>query len=167
VVFYPGSTIGNLTPAAAVRLLSRIRAWVGEGGGALVGVDLHKSSRVLNRAYNDAGGVTAAFNLNVLNAVNMLLNADFRPEKFAHLAYYNATARRVEMHLVSREAQCVNLEGGIIQLAARETIHTENSYKYTVSGFARLARRAGLELRRSWLDRDALFSVHYLEPDAP
>jgi dimethylhistidine N-methyltransferase len=162
VVFYPGSTIGNLEPQAAADFLARVRDMVGDGGGALVGVDLHKSSERLNAAYNDAEGVTAEFNLNVLERVNDLLDAEFDPENFRHLAFYNREQQRIEMHLVSERAQSVRCNGSYIAFTEGESIHTESSYKYTVEGFARLAARAGLALQRSWLDEDELFSVHYL-----
>jgi uncharacterized SAM-dependent methyltransferase len=135
---------------------------VGDGGGALVGVDLHKSSERLNAAYNDAEGVTAEFNLNVLERVNDLLDAEFDPEKFRHLAFYNREQQRIEMHLVSERAQSVRCNGSYIAFTEGESIHTESSYKYTVEGFTRLAARVGLALQRSWLDEDELFSVHYL-----
>jgi len=163
VVFYPGSTIGNLEPAAAGRFLARVRDWMGADGGAIIGADLHKSTDILTRAYNDAEGVTAAFNLNLLESLNRLLGARFDRDSFRHLAYYDTEQRRIEMHLVSREEQVVPYEGGSIDFAAGETIHTENSYKYTREGFAELAERAGLVVRRTWLDSENLFSVHYLE----
>ena len=163
VVFYPGSTIGNLEPAAAGRFLARVRDWMRPDGGALIGVDLHKSADILNRAYNDAAGVTADFNLNLLESLNRLLGARFDRDDFRHLAFYDTEQRRIEMHLVSREEQVVPYEGGVIEFAPGETIHTENSYKYTQEGFAELAEGAGLVVCRSWLDSEALFSVHYLE----
>ncbi|MEZ5567169.1 MAG: L-histidine N(alpha)-methyltransferase [Halioglobus sp.] len=162
VIFYPGSTIGNLEPAAALRFLSRVRDVLREGGGALVGVDLHKSSGRLNAAYNDAEGVTAAFNLNVLDRLNTLMSADFDQTQFQHRAFYNGERKRIEMHLVSERDQAVTLAGERIDFAEGETIHTENSYKYTVDGFSELASAAGLTLERTWLDNDKLFSVHYL-----
>jgi dimethylhistidine N-methyltransferase len=162
VVFYPGSTIGNLEPEAALNFLMRVRDMVGNGGGALVGVDLHKSSDRLNAAYNDAEGVTAEFNLNVLERVNALLDAEFDPKDFHHHAFYNREKQRIEMHLVSGQAQSVRCNGSYIAFTEGESIHTENSYKYTVEGFAKLAERAGLVLQRTWLDEDELFSVHYL-----
>jgi dimethylhistidine N-methyltransferase len=162
VVFYPGSTIGNLEPEAAVIFLQRVRDMLGDDGGALIGVDLHKSSAILNAAYNDSDGVTADFNLNVLTQVNVLLDGEFDPASFAHHAFYNTDKQRIEMHLVSERTQTVRCNGSQIAFGEGETIHTENSYKYTVDGFARLAARAGLTLQRSWIDDDELFSVHYL-----
>ena len=162
VVFYPGSTIGNLEPQAAVAFLQRVRRILGDDGGALVGVDLHKSSPRLNAAYNDASGLTARFNLNVLERINGVLDADFDASRFSHRAFYNEELQRIEMHLVSEQAQTVKCNGSHIEFAAGETIHTENSYKYTVDGFAQLAQSANLSLQQSWLDSERLFSVHYL-----
>jgi dimethylhistidine N-methyltransferase len=162
VVFYPGSTIGNLEPADAVIFLQRVRGTLGNDGGALIGVDLHKPSSILNAAYNDAEGITADFNRNVLDCVNVLLDAEFDPASFTHHAFYNTGKQRIEMHLVSERAQTVRCNGSQIAFGQGETIHTENSYKYTVDGFARLAGRASLTLNRSWIDDDGLFSVHYL-----
>jgi len=128
----------------------------------LIGVDLHKPSDRLNAAYNDASGVTADFNLNLLQRLNRELDADFDRGTFRHNAFYNEQAQRIEMHLVSKKAQRVSCNGSHIELGAGESIHTENSYKYTIEGFASLAGFAGLALRQSWLDPERLFSVHYL-----
>lgn len=162
VIFYPGSTIGNLEPGAAHTFLKRIREILGEEGGALIGVDLHKSSDRLNAAYNDASGLTAEFNLNVLGRINSELDAEFDETLFNHKAFYNKAQQRIEMHLVSRQAQSVKCNGSHIEFEEGETIHTENSYKYTVEGFAQLAAAAGLTLKQTWLDEERLFSVHYL-----
>ena len=162
VVFYPGSTIGNLEPEAAEAFLAQVKALVGACGGALVGVDLHKSEDRLNAAYNDSRGITADFNKNILSRVNALLDADFEHAQFDHHAFYDSDKQRIEMHLVSRQAQQVKCNGSTIELHEGETIHTENSYKYTLESFSQLASRAGLELQKSWLDDEALFSVHYL-----
>ena len=162
VVFYPGSTIGNLEPDNALTFLKRVRAMLGEEGGVLIGVDLHKSSSRLTAAYNDAQGVTAEFNRNVLTSINGLLDADFDPAMFAHRAFYNSDQRRIEMHLVSELAQTVRCNGSHIEFDEGETIHTESSYKYTLAGFTKLAAGAGLSLEQSWLDDEELFSVHYL-----
>lgn len=163
VIFYPGSTIGNLDPHNAVTLLTHLRNWMGDGGGALIGVDLHKPTPQLQAAYNDAAGVTAAFNRNVLHHLNQLLGSDFDPMAFEHRAHYDEQLQRIEMHLVSRKSHRVNSPYGSFHFAAGETIHTENSYKYTVDGFARLAEQAGLRVMHSWLDEEKLFSVHYLQ----
>jgi dimethylhistidine N-methyltransferase len=162
VVFYPGSTIGNLEPAAAAAFLRRVRRVIGDDGGLLIGVDLHKSSRRLNAAYNDASGVTARFNLNVLNRLNEVLDAEFDQDLFRHRAFYNTEQQRIEMHLVSERAHAVRCNGSLVEFERGESIHTENSYKYTVEGFAELAASAGLALEESWFDAERLFSVHYL-----
>ncbi|MFT6286072.1 MAG: dimethylhistidine N-methyltransferase [Alcanivorax sp.] len=162
VVFYPGSTIGNLEPDAALRFLKRICSVVGSGGGALIGVDLHKSSERLNAAYNDAEGVTADFNFNALTRVNEVLDAEFDRAEFEHKAFYNTELQRIEMHLVSRRGQSIRCNGGSISMSPGESIHTENSYKYSIAGFSELAVSAGLQVQRSWVDEDNLFSVHYL-----
>lgn len=160
--FFPGSTIGNLDPADAVRFLRRAGAML-RGGALLVGVDLVKSPAVLNAAYNDGEGITAAFNKNVLIRANQELGADFDPTAFDHYAFYNAPRRRIEMHLISTRPQAVRAAGLEIQLEEGETIHTENSYKYTVDGFQTLAMEAGFLPVKAWTDRERLFSLHWLE----
>ena len=163
VVFYPGSTIGNLEPKLAAEFLVRVRDMMGENGGALVGVDTHKSTDRLNAAYNDSQGVTAKFNLNVLRRLNEVMNAEFEEDSFRHHAFYNTEVRRIEMHLVSEREQSVRCNGGTVEFALGETLHTESSYKYTPQSFAALVEAAGLKLAQSWMDADELFSVHYLE----
>ena len=165
-VYFPGSTIGNFSEAGAVALMGGVARLVGPGGAFLVGVDLKKDPRVLERAYDDAAGVTAAFNLNLLARMNRELDADFDLRRFAHRAFWVAAAGRIEMHLVSRVEQVVRLAGVEIHFARGESICTEHSHKYTLAGFARLARRAGLAVRRVWTDRAQLFSVQYLEVPA-
>jgi dimethylhistidine N-methyltransferase len=162
VIFYPGSTIGNLEPAVAREFLRGLAEVIGDDGGVLVGVDTHKSSDRLNAAYNDAAGITAQFNLNILRRMNALLDAEFDEDAFDHRAFYNEALRRIEMHLVSPAAQRVRCNGSHIAFAAGETIHTESSYKYTLEGFAELADSAGLSVQKTWLDDEALFSLHYL-----
>ncbi|EED35860.1 putative methyltransferase [Luminiphilus syltensis NOR5-1B] len=164
VLFYPGSTIGNLDPDHAIEFLSEARDLVGADGGALIGVDLHKSTGRLESAYNDAQGVTAEFNLNILRRVNDLVGSDFDPDRFAHRAFYNERLRRIEMHLVSEQTQSVCIDGLPFHFEAGESIHTESSYKYSVEDFSDLAARAGLQRRETWLDHDGLFALHYLEP---
>lgn len=164
VVFYPGSTIGNLEPAAAINFLTGVREIIGEDGGALVGVDTHKSTALLNAAYNDAEGVTADFNLNVLRRLNQLMDAEFDEASFRHRAFYNTDASRIEMHLVSEAEQTVRCNGSVVEFEAGESIHTENSYKYTLEGFAELAAASGLATKKTWMDDEQLFSVHYLSP---
>ena len=163
VVFYPGSTIGNLEPKLAAEFLIRVRDMMGENGGALVGVDTHKSTDRLNAAYNDSQGVTAKFNLNVLRRLNEVMDAEFEEDSFRHHAFYNTEVRRIEMHLVSERKQSVRCNGGTVEFALGETLHTESSYKYTAQSFAALVEAAGLKLAQSWMDADELFSVHYLE----
>ncbi len=163
VVFYPGSTIGNFTPKAARGFLERAAELLGPLGGLLIGVDLHKSSEILNAAYNDADGYTEAFNLNVLEHANRLLDADFYLENFAHVAFYNRDAQRIEMHLecrIDHEVQCGDKS---LSFTKGERIHTEYSHKYTVSSFAALAETAGFEARSCWTDSAGLFSVQYFE----
>lgn len=162
IVFYPGSTIGNFNPEIAADFLSRMRDLVGTGGGFIIGVDLQKDSNILNEAYNDSKGVTAAFNLNILSHLNQLVSTNFDITKFAHEAFYNSEKKRIEMHLKSLEDQTVTLGDVVIQLSQNERIHTENSYKYTLEDFQQLAEGAGLKLEKSWQDSEQLFSVHYL-----
>lgn len=162
VGFFPGSTIGNFTPDEAGRFLSRARRLL-RGGPMVVGVDLKKSVAVLDAAYNDAAGVTAAFNLNLLIRINRELGADFRLDRFRHHAFYNARFGRVEMHLVSKNAQTVRMNGRTIAFREGETIHTENSYKYTVEEFSRLAEMTGFATARVWTDSDRKFGIFFLE----
>jgi dimethylhistidine N-methyltransferase len=162
VAMFLGSSIGNFTPSEALDLLQRIGGMIGRGGAFLIGVDLDKDPAILNAAYNDAAGVTAAFNLNLLDRVNRELAGDFERAEFAHRAFYDTEHKRIEMHLVSRRAQNVRVAGREFRFAAGETIHTENSYKYTTDGFADLARAAGYVPDRVWLDPKRLFSVHLL-----
>jgi dimethylhistidine N-methyltransferase len=159
--FFPGSTIGNFTPEEAVAFL-RQAAEVLRGGALLLGADLVKDPQVLHAAYNDAQGVTAAFNLNLLARANRELGAGFALDRFAHYAFYNAPLARIEMHLVSRERQAVHLGGQRFEFEEGETLHTENSYKYTVESLRALARRAGFRPGPVWTDPERLFSVHWL-----
>lgn len=161
VAFFPGSTIGNMDPDDAIAFLRPWRERLA-GGGMLVGVDLAKDPAVLNAAYNDAAGVTAAFNRNLLVRLNREIGARFDPLRFAHRAFWAARRSRVEMHLQSIGAQRVRCGGEAIGFDAGETIHTENSYKYTLDGFRELARAAGFDPVRAWTDEREWFSVHYL-----
>ena len=163
IVYFPGSTVGNFTPPRARDVLRGIAELGGPGGALLIGVDLKKDVEVLDRAYNDAAGVTAAFNLNLLARINRELGADFDLLKFRHKAHYNAEFGRVEMHLVSLVAQSVRVAGNVILFAAGETIHTENSHKYTLAEFRTLAGRAGLTRAQVWTDPAGLFSVQLFE----
>ncbi len=163
VAFFPGSSIGNFDPGAAVGFLHNLAEMVGPGGGLLIGVDLKKDPALLAAAYNDAEGVTAAFNLNLLARINRELDGDFRPERFRHSAFYNEVQGRIEMHLVSKCDQVVRVDGHRFGFAEGEGIHTECSYKYTVEEFQALGRRAGYTPAAVWTDRQGLFSVHYLQ----
>jgi L-histidine Nalpha-methyltransferase len=162
-VYFPGSTIGNFSEAGAVALMAGVARRVGRGGAFLVGVDLKKDPRVLERAYDDAAGVTAAFNRNLLARMNRELDADFDLRRFSHRAVWAEAAGRVEIYLVSDVEQVVHLDGVAIHFDRGESICTEHSHKYTLEGFAELARRAGLTVRRVWTDHARRFSVQYLE----
>lgn len=161
VGFFPGSTIGNLDPDEA-RAFLRQAARLLEGGGLVIGVDLVKDPEVLHRAYNDRQGVTAAFNLNLLRRANEELGADFDLSQFAHYAFYEPRRQRIEMHLVSRCAQTVRVAGHTFAFDQGESIHTENSHKFTIEGFRTLAVSAGFEPGPVWTDEARLFSVHWL-----
>lgn len=161
VAFFPGSSVGNFEPAAARAFLAFLAETVGEDGGLLIGVDLKKDTAVLEAAYNDAEGATAAFNLNLLTRINRELHADFDLDGFAHHAFYNPEHGRVEMHLVSCGNQRVRIQGQRFEFRSGETIHTENSYKYTVQEFAALAAEAGFRQDAVWTDAESLFSVQY------
>lgn len=166
VGFYPGSSIGNFDPAEAERLLARFRAWL-PGGGLLIGVDLVKSPALLHAAYNDAAGVTAAFNLNLWARANRELGADFDLAAWEHAALYHPPLRRIEMHLVSRRRQTVHLAGEAFEFDEGDSVHTENSYKYTVEGFQAMARRAGWQPQAVWTDGQRRFALHWLDTVAP
>jgi dimethylhistidine N-methyltransferase len=160
--YYPGSTIGNFVPEDAKRFLARIGEVCGPGGGLLIGVDLKKDPLMLHRAYNDALGITAAFNINMLRRLNRELQADFALERFRHYAFYNPVFARVEMHLVSLVDQVVHVAGTEVRFERGESIWTEASYKYSHEEFARLASGAGWQVEQTWTDDRGLFSVKYL-----
>lgn len=162
LAFFPGSTIGNFEPHQAIGFLQRVRRLVQPDGALLIGVDLKKDPAILHAAYNDSAGLTAAFNLNLLQRLRAELGAEVNPNGFRHHAFYNAARGRIEMHLISRRAQEIRVQGRRFLFASGEGIHTENSYKYSVEEFHALARRAGLRPRQAWLDPERLFSVHYL-----
>lgn len=165
--FFPGSTIGNLTPTEAVSFLARMRRLLGPGSAMVIGVDVPKSRTVLEAAYDDAAGVTAAFNLNLLHRINRELHADFDVERFDHRAWWNEEQSRIEMHLVSRDRQTVRIGDRQFSFEPEETIHTENSYKYSVEDFHALAQRAGYRPDEVWTDGRKLFSVHLLRAVEP
>jgi dimethylhistidine N-methyltransferase len=152
--FFPGSSVGNFEPAGAERFLRRVGDLLDSGGRLLVGVDLVKDHRVLEAAYNDADGVTADFNLNLLTRINRELDADFDLTGFRHSAWFNPELSRIEMHLVSTREQQVSVAGRSFAFREGESIHTECSYKYSIEGFHHLARRAGFEPEQVWTDAD-------------
>lgn len=160
--FFPGSTIGNFEPYNACAFLRHAGRILGRGAVLIVGVDLVKERAVLNAAYNDAAGVTAAFNLNILARINRDLGANFDLGAFEHHAFYNRELSRIEMHLASRARQKVKIAGETIEFRAGETIHSENSYKYSIESFVALARGSGWKPRAVWTDADKYFSVHAL-----
>jgi dimethylhistidine N-methyltransferase len=162
IVYFPGSTIGNFSVAEAEDFLRNAAQLAGPGGGLLIGVDVKKDERMLNAAYNDAQGLTAQFNLNVLARIARELDADIVPARFRHYAFYRPTPGRIEMHLVSREDHEVTVHGQTFRFRAHETIHTENSHKYAPGEFQALAAKAGFKPVTYWIDESKLFSVHYM-----
>lgn len=162
VGFFPGSTLGNFTKEDARTLLSGAAELLRSGGGMLIGIDLKKDVSVLKAAYDDAAGVTAAFNMNLLDRINRELGADFNLDQFEHHVVYNDEVGRIEMHLRSLCDQTVTIDGNAFEFRAGETIHTENSHKYDIEQFQDMARDAGFEPERVWTDDDNLFSVHFL-----
>ena len=159
--FFPGSTIGNFEPDAAVAFLANYARILGPGGEMLIGVDLKKDPEILGAAYNDRAEVTAAFNLNLLKRVNRELDADLEIDRFEHVAFYNEAEGRVEIYIRSLVAQEARIAGTRFRFAEDELIHTEYSYKYSVAEFRALASRAGFRPVDTWTDPAALFSVHY------
>lgn len=161
LIFYPGSTIGNFRPRQAQHFLETISSLLVKGGGLLIGVDLKKDRQILEDAYNDSKGITAEFNKNMLVRLNRELDADFDVDLFEHTAFYNDEKGRIEMHLVSLEAQTVHIDGEDIHFEKGETIHTENSYKYSLNEFADLVQD-WFEVKKVWTDEEDLFSLQYL-----
>lgn len=161
IVYFPGSTIGNFTPAAALDLLRVMHHEAAEDGALLIGVDLKKERAILERAYNDSEGVTAEFNLNMLERLNREFDANFALDAFEHRAIYNQERGRIEMHLVSLREQAVSLGGETFHFDAGETIRTEYSHKYTLEEFGAMAASAGFEVAEVWTDDRNLFSVQY------
>ena len=160
--FFPGSTIGNLNPEAAVRFLDAARHSLGRNSWFLLGADLYKSTDILLPAYNDAAGITAAFNLNVLTRLNREANADFDLATFRHEAVWNGSESRIEMHLVACRDHVVHLDSQPIHFSEGESIHTENSYKHTKQALAKLANAAGWEIQCAWTDDANLFGIFLL-----
>lgn len=165
VGFFPGSSIGNFTPDQALAFLQLTAAQL-RGGGLLIGVDLIKDPELLHAAYNDSQGVTARFNLNLLERARRELGCQFALDGFCHSAFYNAPLQRIEMHLLSMRRQLLRLQGVTYEFEAGDTLHTENSYKYSVAGFQALAERAGYKAGPVWTDAEHWFSLHWLQaPD--
>jgi L-histidine Nalpha-methyltransferase len=162
VGFFPGSTIGNFEPDGVVRFLRHCTELLGRGCEMLIGADLKKAPEVLNAAYNDHAGVNAAFNLNLLVRINRELDGDIDVNRFAHVAFYNAEAGRMELYLKSLAEQTITISGRRFEFADGELVHTENSYKYAIDDFRSLAARAGFGVIHTWTDPEELFSVHYL-----
>ncbi|MEO8122539.1 MAG: L-histidine N(alpha)-methyltransferase [Burkholderiales bacterium] len=166
VGFFPGSSIGNFDPPRAATLLRHFASLLADGG-LLIGVDLFKDPAILHAAYNDSAGVTAAFNLNLWARANRDAGADFDLSQWMHSAFYNAPLRRIEMHLVSRRAQRVTVAGTQFEFEEGDSVHTENSYKYTVAGFQNLAREAGFTAAACWTDSAHRFALHWLVSGQP
>lgn len=164
VFFYPGSSVGNFEPAAAVAFMQEMREQMNAEGGLLIGVDTKKDKDVLHAAYNDSEGITAEFNVNVLNNLNSLLAGDLNTAKFEHEAIYDEAHGRIEMHLRCKKTHMAELAGESIEFLAGETIHTENSYKYHPEEFIELAEQADFIQRKVWQDQRSWFSVLYFEP---
>lgn len=160
--FFPGSTIGNFSPDEARSFLRSAGETLGKGSYMLIGVDTKKAPHVLHSAYNDARGITAEFNRNILQRINQELSADFDVESFEHYAFYNTVKGRIEMHLVSCKDQTATIQDVEVSFREGESIHTENSYKYTSPEFSGLARSAGWRLERQWLARGKLFAIYLL-----
>jgi len=160
--FFPGSTIGNFEPHAAAAFLRHAASMLGAEAILIIGIDLVKDTSVLNAAYNDAAGVTDRFNLNLLARINRELDGNFDLEPFSHQAFYNSERRRIEMHLASRKRQKVKVAGRSFEFRAGETIHTENSYKYTPESFSAMARGSGWTPIANWSDPKGYFSVQAL-----
>lgn len=163
--FFPGSTIGNFTPSETHRFLARVIGILGSRASFVIGVDLEKDERVLNAAYNDADGVTAAFNLNLLARINRELSADFDLNSFSHHATYNTREARIEMYLISQRPQIVTIGSQQFSFDHGERIHTENSHKYSLPRFRAIANAAGWRSTRAWVDDANLFSIHLLQSD--
>jgi len=161
--FFPGSTIGNFEQPDAVKLLKNLHRMLGKAGKLLIGVDLIKDPGRLHAAYNDRLGVTAQFNLNLLNHIGRILKRPFDSGRFRHKAFFNRQFNRIEMHLECQESHAVDVDGETVSFTKGETIHTENSYKYSVESFEALAEVAGFRRRQTWMDADRHFSVHCLE----
>ncbi|MEO7324850.1 MAG: L-histidine N(alpha)-methyltransferase [Dokdonella sp.] len=164
IVYFPGSTLGNFEVHEAIALLRQMRTQIGMRGGALVGIDLKKDATIIEAAYNDRAGVTAAFTLNLLERLNRELGADFDLGQFRHRATYNALAGRIETHIVSLAAQDVHVAGETFHFDRLEAMLVEYSCKYSLDDFSRLAQKAQLRVERHWTDAQQQFAVVYLLP---
>ncbi|MGB1049641.1 MAG: L-histidine N(alpha)-methyltransferase [Rhodothermales bacterium] len=162
MVFFPGSTIGNFTLPVAMNFLHRMRELVDEGGHVLIGVDLVKDSAVLETAYNDADGITAAFNRNMLHHINRRIGSNFRPEAFEHQAIWDSAENRIEMRLIATETMSISLPQGSVSIPKGRFIRTEYSHKYHLDGFTRLANQSGFVVDNVWTDANTWFSVQLL-----
>ena len=162
LAFFPGSTIGNLQPSEAIQFLKYVRHLVGDEGAFLIGVDMKKDAEVFNQAYNDAEGHTADFNLNLLHRMKNELGADIDISEFSHKAFYNEKLGRVEMHLISDTKQTIKLDSLEFSFEKGESIHTECSYKYSISEFSELAKKSGFSLLRNWSDKRDFFSIYLM-----
>jgi len=162
VVYFAGSNIGNFEPSSAKHFLEKVAQVCGENCSLLIGVDLKKDPHVLHRAYNDAQGITADFNLNLLKRINRELSCDFQLDWFKHYAFYNPREGRVEIHLISLRDQTIHLNNTTVTLARGESIHTENSYKFTIKEFEQLAASVGFKVEHVWTDRKQWFSIQHL-----
>lgn len=165
IVYFPGSTISNFERHEAIAFLIRLRQIAGTGGALLIGVDLVKPAERLIAAYDDAGGITAAFNRNLLERLRRELDAQIDAEAFAHEARYDESLERIEMHLVARYPTRIVIDDHVFEFEQGESIHTENSHKYSIEGFRKLVRGTGLHPVATWTDPEGLFSMHYLETD--
>jgi dimethylhistidine N-methyltransferase len=163
LLFFPGSSLGNFDPDEARGFLNLVRNTVGDNGMLLIGVDTKKSESLLSAAYNDAAGMTAEFNLNLLHRMRKELDMDCNPESFEHRAFYNSEAGRIEMHLVSKHKQELRVNGHCFNLEAGESLHTENSYKYAPEEFISLASNSGFKEASHWMDSDGLFAIYLFE----
>tara|TARA_B100001142_G_scaffold214888_1_gene212987 strand:+ start:147 stop:1103 length:957 start_codon:yes stop_codon:yes gene_type:complete len=166
VGFFPGSTIGNFSPSEAIKFLKGMAKTIGQGGGLLIGVDMKKDEKILVQAYDDNSGVTASFNLNLIERINQELGGNFDVSAFKHKANYNNIKGRIELFLVSLKKQTVRIQNFEFSFEKNETIHTENSYKYHINEFISLAERAGFFTIKTWVDEKNLFSLHYLKTGA-
>lgn len=165
IIYFPGSTIGNLSPSEAVHFLKKFGKMMEHNGGLIIGVDLKKDKESFELAYDDPQGVTANFNLNLLERLNREVDASFETRNFRHEAFYNEGLGRVEMHLKSVIPQLVRVNQTVFRFREGETIHTENSYKYSVEEFCELCAKAKLKIKHNWKDSKNLFCVYYFEKD--